>query len=302
MSSKTALWPKVEKAKLNSFISALVSKNETVILRSLGKKCEREITEINCLNEEVRDQVDVFSIWSKSDESCKDDIWKTAFRCTAEKLKNSTALDEVLGEPGKTYPDETHEGCISVLGTYHRINSPGVITLYGANLQSFALQLSIDLYLKDGCVMTRENFKTIHKIVVAKTVFHELFHHLSDMTHRMRITGNTKSTKLHGHYEYLREEALAVAISRWHIGNKENATNLIENLLKRAYDYSLPGYRDWVKFKGDFTLWSEVLDYFDYDKRLLQNRNGSSNEAVRQLTIATWIQICERPFVMFDYR
>ena len=278
-------WPLKEKKKLDDLVATIVANS----LDTLGRRFHPDLKNEGELyyrlyrerdNDDVKAQIwgDLLGLFP----DCDDDF-----------------TEEVLERPIHNNQSRSSENsetrCTSVLGTYRRISSPGVIELRQGALGRFSLSLAVKLQ-REGFSMTLDDFFNIHAIIVAKTFFHELFHHLSDLTYRMRFTSGNSGNDPLDHFVSLEEEALAVAVSRWHIGQKVNATTLIESLLYLAYDYKLKGYKDWINFKGDITLWEGVIDYFKYEDRLLKNRDGSTNDSMHKLVQSSWNQLCNQPF------
>lgn len=302
-------WPTAEKSKLNEFINTLVRRNEEQIIQSLDIN---GLMSFPCLDDtlsqrvrvEPREMLDwVFS--KKVDHDCQVKIWKSIFENAVEDLDDPNILIAVSGKEkdgNESRNVEREKECTSVLGTYHRISSPGLITLYEKPLRRFSLQLAIELHRKEGFTITRDDFYNIHAIAVAKTFYHELFHHLSDMTNQVRSSTQNRGVTMKDHWNFLDEEALAVAISRWHIGENVKATTLIESLLKRAYTYHLTGYKDWIQYKGDRILWNKILEYFAYDNKLLTNKDGTENDAMLRLVQSSWHQLCIQPFAEVEIR
>ena len=276
-------WPLEEKKKLDNLVATIVANS----LGALGR-----------LHLDLNERELYYRLYRERDnDDVKAQIWRDLLELFHD--YDDDFMEEVLDRPIHDNQSRSSENsgtrCTSVLGTYRRISSPGVIELRQDALGRFALSLAVKLQ-QEGFSITRDDFFNIHAIIVAKTFFHELFHHLSDVTYQMRFTsGNSRKHPL-DHFSSAEEEALAVAVSRWHIGQKVNATTLIERLLYLAYDYKLNGYKDWTNFKGDITLWDGIINYFQYENRLLKNWDGSPNDSMHKLVQSSWNQLCSQPF------
>ncbi len=146
-----------------------------------------------------------------------------------------------------------------VLGVYYSMSPRGKIVLYWERIGSFFWHIISELMNNKKHKITAYQLLKLAEATVAKTAYHEMFHHKSDV---LTILFGTRK-------EYLREEAFAVAASYfevewngggWNTGWDSVPKKLREDFLNLAYQYSAPGYRDWVNFK----------DRRDYEKQLLE--------------------------------
>lgn len=143
----------------------------------------------------------------------------------------------------------------SWLGSYKRMQSPGVITLNVNNITNFAWYICSELLNRDHEITT-EVFDQIAYNVTYKTIYHELFHHYTDFT---RIFTDGRS-----HYDFLIEEALAVAFSRIYLGIENNNLPLYTDLFSIAYDYKAPGYCNWKDYQSEPLFMRELIEYSAY--------------------------------------
>ena len=132
----------------------------------------------------------------------------------------------------------------TLLGIYVPMQSPGRIILVERNLRRFFWSLINQL--RHGLpYLFPIDLEGALQLVVQKTYQHELFHFHCDVLR----------TLLGGRYDRDHEEALAVAWSRlriqeqpWNSKIKRMNAVLYQGLLRAAYTYRSPGYRDWPQF------------------------------------------------------
>lgn len=139
------------------------------------------------------------------------------------------------------------------LGSYTPMRSPGRIKLYVDNLQVFFWSIICELACNERYVFTKEKIEDLASLCFYKTLYHELFHHFID----------AQSYLINGfRYDFCTEEALAVACSRQLVGfeTKFNQT-YVSDFLKLAYEYSSPGYREWINYKSDEQFLLKLIDY-----------------------------------------
>lgn len=171
---------------------------------------------------------------------------------------------QVFLEPPPDIEDLDEHTCGQILlGSYRPMRSPGIITLYNKNLINFfwRLVLEIDAALP-GWNWREEELKILAKWVVDKTYFHERFHHSMDV---LRHLFDVQT------YDRLQEEALAVAYARNHLyeGNRyryppsEPQHVLLVEVLRLAFCYTSPGYRDWHQYPDLATLQTGVSQYLN---------------------------------------
>jgi hypothetical protein len=159
-----------------------------------------------------------------------------------------------------------------LLGVYYPIASPGQIILYWDRIGSLfwhtALQIS-----QRGYYLTQADLSNMAYLVSLKTNQHERFHHFCDVCRHL----------FGGHYDRLKEEALAVAWSYRYISNSSKAWNSkIGSLFPQPYRevigmifrYRAPGYRDWVNFRSEVEFADGLTDYLIPPQAQILEHNG----------------------------
>jgi hypothetical protein len=171
---------------------------------------------------------------------------------------------------------EEHENI--ALGVYYAMSPRGKIVLYWERIGSFFWHIMIDLIKNKRHQITVYELSKLAEATVAKTFYHEMFHHKSDLL--TILFGSRK--------EYLREEAFAVAASYFEVkscgGGWDYASHkLREDFLSLAYQYTAPGYRDWVNFKHRWHYEEEALEYVIHPValRLLKLASEDCNDFFR---------------------
>lgn len=168
-------------------------------------------------------------------------------------------------EPNQEKPN----GYSVYLGTYTAMSSPGIVTLCLDNLKDFFHSL-VKRSLHKGHNISTQELKSIAKLVVYKTYWHEIFH----------FDCNVLRCLFGGYISRNIEEALAVARSRmrvvWEKDYKfwEINTPLFEFILYEAYQYKSPGYKDWVKYADIINFKEGLLGYINPPKSSLLRSNG----------------------------
>ncbi|WP_027717472.1 hypothetical protein [Desulfovirgula thermocuniculi] len=145
-----------------------------------------------------------------------------------------------------------------VLGTYRRMKSPGIITLYWERIGSLFWHHILSL-LHSGWRIRRADLCALATVAVAKTYVHEVFHFFADICRH--LFGSA--------YERDQEEALAVAASYRHIcrtwlegGVKHPVSKpLLGEFVSRIFTYTGPGYRDWHLYQSEHTFCRGIVDY-----------------------------------------
>ena len=162
----------------------------------------------------------------------------------------------------RDYSREISDERLNTLGTYRRMQSPGVLTIHVDNMQIFFWSIIFELSCKNRYTFTREKIEELARLCILKTLYHELFHHFTDV--------QSYITRMF-HYDYFMEEALAVACSRHMVGfEAQNNTPFVSDFLNLAYSYSLPGYRDWVDYKSDEQFLLTLSEYIGITNPLVQ--------------------------------
>lgn len=147
----------------------------------------------------------------------------------------------------------------SVLGCYYRMQSPGKVVLFKGNLKKFFDSLMAEV-LKVTPYITKSDLAAAARLVTLKTWQHEFFHYDCNV---LRIMFGTKQDRI-------KEEALAVAWSRWKIAEERKVWNsqigkmsgvVYSVIMDRAYQYRSSGYRDWPMYADEASFKAGLLDY-----------------------------------------
>lgn len=148
------------------------------------------------------------------------------------------------------------------LGSYRSMGSPGLITLYSANLTRFFWRLAIDIdRALSGLRWYADDLEALSEWVVDKTYWHERVHHSMDV---LRHLFDVQS------FDCVQEEALAVAYARYYLADEypryrylqKNQQSVIwDEFLKQAFQYKSPGYKDWHLYADPEALKSGICDY-----------------------------------------
>lgn len=182
--------------------------------------------------------------------------------CVAAIRQMETSLEAVLsrGEDidlSESIDEEDYEGVKHWLGWYTPMQPRGIITLHLPRLTSFFWHLILEL--NKSHQITAQQLGLLAQASVAKTYWHELFHHQADVCQLL----------LGGKKDRLHEEALAVAYSwdqvqrwPWYLDEKKLPKALITDFLIAAYQYSSPGYRDWPDYRDRWSFEKARLSYF----------------------------------------
>lgn len=203
-------------------------------------------------------------------------------------------LDQERFSPQQIFhPERSNSGkedeSPSWLGSYRRMHSPGIITLYENNITNFTWYIIREL-LKREHEITTEVFDQIAYNVTYKTIYHELFHHYTDFT---RIFTNGRSQ-----YDFYIEEALAVAFSRIYLGIENNNLPLYTDLFSIAYDYKGPGYCNWKDYQSEPLFMRELIEYSAYPAIL----GTTEKKNLIKICQANLEAIVNYPNVIFEVR
>jgi hypothetical protein len=159
-----------------------------------------------------------------------------------------------------------------LLGMYIPMNSPGQVILFGNNLKWFYKSL-VRATAPGIPYLTKLDLSAAWTLVRMKTHSHEMFHYYCDVLHGL----------WGGSYTSAIEEALAVAWARQCLQEQRDTWNtqigrmngLFYNLLmKRAFVYRSPGYRDWVLYADDIRFKPALVDYVAPGAYLKLQGNG----------------------------
>lgn len=160
----------------------------------------------------------------------------------------------------------------SVLGVYFPMHSPGQMMLCRRNLRDFYWAL-LRRVVPSLPYFTRNDLKAALDLVIKKTYYHELFHSYCDVLRQL----------FGGTYDFMIEDALAVAWARRTIIAERSQWNskigrmngLFYGLLMReAFDYQSPDYRDWVHYADDARFKPAVLSYLGPSRGRVLQSNG----------------------------
>lgn len=169
-------------------------------------------------------------------------------------------------------PIEIHD---DILGSYTPMCSPGIISIEIYNQLEF-FQDNISNMICSGYNITFANYKMMVELTILKTFYHEYFHHFSDITLQLFNFLKDKDT----------EEALAVAWSRMKVNefvnkatkNSNISTSLYETYLRKIYNYSISGYKDWKKYILPEDFCGKVIDYMYPSSAYSLIKNGVNFE------------------------
>jgi len=197
------------------------------------------------------------------------------------------ALDEIIGSGDwedvieqildeNADDDDNERDSSSWLGSYHTIQSPGKIKLHKRRIKNFLYGIIKHLQTKKHKI-SFQKFELLAKLTVYKTYFHELFHHFSDV-HSI-IAGKT-------HYDYKKEEALAVAAARHISALFCDASVIHEHFFKKAFAYTGKGYKDWTNYPSYVSFKKELVIYFKIDGKLIDADYSSMEDVLESQYLA----------------
>ena len=152
------------------------------------------------------------------------------------------------------------DGGWMTLGSFRRMNSPSIITLYLDNIQISFWTIIFKLICNKKYKFTQEKIEELAKLAIYETLFHELFH--------LYIDAQSYLSE-HYIYNFKIDEALAVAFSRIQIGYETKNHSFISDYLDLAYSYTSDGYKDWVNYKGEEQFIHKLIEYIAIDKNLI---------------------------------
>lgn len=146
-----------------------------------------------------------------------------------------------------------------LLGLYSPMRSPGQVILFSGNLRNFFWGLVRKIIVQVPMI-SKFDLGAGARMVTTKTYYHELFHFDCDI--QRHLYG--------GSWDPLLEEALAVAWARRRVMEDRQKwqsqigrmNGVFFNLLMRdAFRYTSPGYRDWVSYSDDSSFKEGLLEY-----------------------------------------
>lgn len=169
-------------------------------------------------------------------------------------IESIKAIRSTTGYIDEDRPLEIEE---EILGQYIPMSSPGVIVLNLSTMKKYFKEIVEDMLLA-GYSFSFSAFYNMAEICARKTVYHEYFHHYSDIQ------------KLLFGFLYRKdiEEALAVAWSRLEVDEfciKDlklySVTPVFDAYKRKLYNYYTPGYRDWKNF-SNLSSFSEGVRHY----------------------------------------
>ena len=148
-------------------------------------------------------------------------------------------------------------GSICLLGTYHHMHSPGVITLYRNNIEAYWRSLLKHAHRQFPFLHQADAERVLH-VVVQAVYRHERFHYVCDFCRR--LFGSS--------FDRWHEEALAVAFE-WHWLKAEIWSSPVARMhpmlshivVDAMFRHTSKGYRDWRLFANASTFSIAVGDY-----------------------------------------
>tara|TARA_B110000240_G_C13487303_1_gene448047 strand:- start:52 stop:852 length:801 start_codon:yes stop_codon:yes gene_type:complete len=182
-------------------------------------------------------------------------------------------IEQILGENAD---DDDERDSSSWLGSYHTIQSPGKIKLHRRRIKNFLYGIIKHLQTKKHKI-SFQKFELLARLTVYKTYFHELFHHFSDV-HSI-IAGKT-------HYDYKKEEALAVAAARHISALFCDASVIHEHFFKKAFAYRGKGYKDWTNYPSYVSFKKELVIYFKINGKLIDADYSSMEDVLESQYLA----------------
>ena len=209
----------------NSFVSKAVS---LIIWGLLHPNCKYDDYYSSSNDGDVQPHFETNTMSAQPSEYLFD-AWK-------ERIEVSGNVHRNDNPPELEYDEE-------VLGQYTPMSSPGIISLSIDKLRDHFIQQIQYLIIAGGSI-TFCDISNLANIYIRKTVYHEYFHHYTDIQRCLFGSYHSKDT----------EEALAVAWSRMKIEqytkNKKYwktpvNTPPYERFKRNIYNYCQPGYKDW---------------------------------------------------------
>jgi hypothetical protein len=161
---------------------------------------------------------------------------------------------------------------IELLGVYHPIASPGQINLYWDRIGSFFWHTALKISQR-GYYLTQADLTNIAHLICLQVYQHERFHHFCDVCRHL----------FGGHYDRLREEALAVAWSYRYISNSSKAWNSkigslfpqpYRDVMRLIFRFRAPGYRDWVNFRSEVEFADGLIAYLAPSQAKILEQSG----------------------------
>ena len=156
---------------------------------------------------------------------------------------------------------------VDVVATYKDMKSPGLIEFYMGNVLFDFWFHVVRLSGTGKYSLTVTKVEKLAELYLHSVLYHELFHYFCDV--QSYVSGDRSRRAAAGRGGYRSsptEEPLAVAFSRWRVGEEHRISTYVEAFVDSSFNYEkLPWYRDWVNFKGDVVLTKGIYDYVPYD-------------------------------------
>jgi len=146
---------------------------------------------------------------------------------------------------------------LCLLGTYHHMHSPGLITLYRKNIEAYWRSLLKHAHRQFPFIYQADAERVLH-VVVQAVYRHERFHYICDFCRR--LFGSS--------FDRWHEEALAVAFE-WHWLKSEIWSSPVARMhpmlrhivVDAMFRHTSKGYRDWRLFANASNYLSAISDY-----------------------------------------
>ena len=213
---------------------------------------------------------------------CVDRILKRVPLATADgDLTGGIKLPPHLGEwfeISNITPAVVEEEGEELLGHYEPMASPGRLVLHCDELTAFFWHQAQDVF-QTGYYLEQKDLRFLCHMVVMKTFTHEQFHHFCDVARPL----------FGGHYDRLKEEALAVAWSyfqleelrsAWQSKEARLSAGIYRYVLPRLFCYRGAGYRDWVNYQRRADFEAELIRYTGPASSMTLECNGVNMSSV----------------------
>jgi len=178
-------------------------------------------------------------------------------------------------DSGDEFPEQPESW--SVLGTYHHMASPGLITLYRRNIEAYWKSLLRHAH-RQFPFITNKDAERVLSLVTYSVYQHERFHYICDFSRQL----------LGGTFDRWHEEGLAVA-HEWHWQKRlgwNSFVGLTHPTLRRIvvqamFDHRASGYRDW-------RLYANLPD-FQVAVTAYAGANAGSRLAGTAFSLGAWL-------------
>lgn len=183
-----------------------------------------------------------------------------------ESLPDVPPPDDFLDPEPDVYVEDIDDANIErlsqetiVLGIYIAMHSPGRIVLFSRNIRWFYWSL-VKTVKSRVPYMTKLDLHGALQLVTMHTYQHELFHYYVNILREI----------FSSRFDPLLEEALAVAWARHSIQGQRATWNtqigrmnglFYSLLMKQAFAFRSPGYRDWILYADDNRFKPALVDY-----------------------------------------